>query len=52
MARAGRELLQEAELARASSPPLHRARLTTRRYNQANALAQAISARCGLRERR
>jgi ComF family protein len=46
MARAGRELLEEAELL--VPVPLHRARLTARRYNQANALAQAISARCGV----
>jgi ComF family protein len=46
MARAGRELLEEAELL--VPVPLHRARLTARRFNQANALAQAVSARCGV----
>ena len=46
MARAGSELLAEAELL--VPVPLHRARLTARRFNQANALAKAISARCGV----
>jgi ComF family protein len=46
MARAGSELLVEAELL--VPVPLHRARLAARRFNQANALAQAISARCGV----
>lgn len=46
MARAGRELLDEAELL--VPVPLHRARLTSRRFNQASVLAQAVSARCGV----
>lgn len=46
MARAGRELLADAELL--VPVPLHRARLTARRFNQANALAQAIAIQCGV----
>ncbi len=46
MARAGRELLEEAELL--VPVPLHRARLTARRFNQASVLAQAVSARSGV----
>jgi ComF family protein len=46
MARAGAELLMDAELL--VPVPLHRARLTARRFNQANALAQAISVQCGV----
>ncbi len=46
MTRAGAELLLDAELL--VPVPLHRARLTARRFNQANALAQAISFQCGV----
>jgi ComF family protein len=46
MARAGNELLVEADLL--VPVPLHRRRLATRRFNQANSLAQAISAQCGV----
>lgn len=46
MARAGTELLTEAELI--VPVPLHRTRLISRRFNQANALAQTISAGCGV----
>src|SRR5580704_2306713 len=45
MARAGNELLVEADLL--VPVPLHRRRLAARRFNQANALAQVISAQCG-----
>lgn len=41
MARAGRELLAEADLL--VPIPLHRSRLFWRRFNQANALAEVIS---------
>jgi ComF family protein len=47
MARAGSEILAEADLL--VPVPLHRRRLAMRRFNQANALAQAISAQCGVR---
>ncbi|MGH6840878.1 MAG: ComF family protein, partial [Methylocella sp.] len=46
MARAGNELLADADLL--APVPLHRSRLFARRFNQANALAQAISAQCGV----
>ncbi len=46
MARAGAELLAEADLL--VPVPLHRRRLIARRFNQANALAQAVSAQCGV----
>lgn len=46
MARAGSEILAEAELL--VPIPLHRRRLAARKFNQANALAQAISAQCGV----
>jgi ComF family protein len=46
MARAGSELLAEAELL--VPVLLHRRRLAARKFNQANALAQAVSAQCGL----
>jgi len=46
MARAGNELLVEADLL--MPVPLHRRRLAARRFNQANSLAQAISAQCGV----
>lgn len=47
MARAGRDLLSEADLL--VPVPLHRARLASRQFNQANALAQAISRICGVK---
>jgi ComF family protein len=46
MARAGSELLAEADLL--VPIPLHRRRLIARRFNQANALAQAVSAASGV----
>lgn len=46
MARAGMELLVDADLL--VPVPLHRARLISRRFNQAHALAKAISAQCGV----
>lgn len=46
MARAGDELLTEADIL--VPVPLHRARLTARRFNQSVLLAQAISACCGV----
>lgn len=46
MARAGAEILAEADVL--VPVPLHRRRLTWRRYNQANALARAISAQSGV----
>jgi ComF family protein len=46
MARAGNEILVEADLL--VPVPLHRRRLAVRRFNQAHALAQAISAQCGV----
>lgn len=46
MARAGAELLVDADLL--APVPLHRGRLFSRRFNQAQALAQAISAACGV----
>lgn len=46
MARAGTELLAEADLL--APIPLHRRRLMARRFNQANALAQAVSAASGV----
>jgi ComF family protein len=46
MARAGAELLDEADVL--VPVPLHRMRLAARRYNQAMALARAISAACGV----
>ncbi len=46
MARAGGELLVDADLL--APVPLHRSRLTARRFNQANALAQAVSAASGV----
>lgn len=46
MARAGQELLTEADLL--VPVPLHRRRLAARRFNQANALAQAISVESGV----
>mgnify|MGYP001766061194 CR=1 FL=1 len=45
MARAGAELLTEADCL--APVPLHRSRLFTRRFNQAAALAQAVSRQCG-----
>ena len=47
MAHAGRELLMGADALVAV--PLHRRRLAWRQFNQANALAQAISRCCGVR---
>jgi ComF family protein len=44
--RAGSELLEDAELL--VPVPFYRGRLIARRFNQANALAKAISARCGV----
>jgi ComF family protein len=46
MARAGHELLAEAALL--VPVPLHRRRLAARRFNQANALAQAVSRQSGV----
>jgi ComF family protein len=46
MARAGAELLVDADLL--VPVPLHRGRLLARRFNQSQALAQAISAACGV----
>jgi ComF family protein len=46
MARAGAELLADADLI--VPVPLHRLRLITRRFNQAAALAQSISAASGV----
>lgn len=46
MARAGNEILAEAEIL--VPVPLHRRRLAVRRFNQAQALAQSISAQCGI----
>ena len=46
MARAGNEILVEADLL--VPVPLHRRRLAARQFNQAHALAQAISAQCGV----
>jgi len=46
MARAGNDLLVEADLL--VPVPLHRRRLAARRFNQAHALAQTISAQCGV----
>lgn len=46
MARAGNALLVEADLL--VPVPLHRRRLAARRFNQAHALAQTISAHCGV----
>ncbi|MGA2638126.1 MAG: ComF family protein [Methylocella sp.] len=46
MARAGTELLVDADLI--VPVPLHRGRLFARRFNQSQALAQAISAACGV----
>ncbi|GAC1336943.1 MAG: ComF family protein [Beijerinckiaceae bacterium] len=46
MARAGAEILAEAELI--VPVPLHRFRLMSRRFNQAAALAHAVSARSGV----
>jgi ComF family protein len=46
MARAGNELLVEADLL--VPVPLHRRRLASRRFNQANTLAQAVTAQCGV----
>ncbi|HUI19514.1 MAG TPA: ComF family protein [Methylocella sp.] len=46
MARAGAEILAEADIL--VPVPLHRRRLAARRFNQAHALAQAISAQCGV----
>ena len=46
MARAGAELLDEADLL--VPVPLHRLRLATRRFNQAMALARAVSAATGV----
>jgi ComF family protein len=45
MARAGREILAEADLL--IPVPLHRRRLVWRRFNQANALAASIAHACG-----
>jgi ComF family protein len=47
MTRAGAELLVDADLL--VPVPLHRLRLISRKFNQANALAQAISAQSGVR---
>ena len=46
MARAGAELLEDADLL--VPIPLHRRRLAGRRFNQAAALAQAVSVQCGV----
>lgn len=46
MAQAGRELIADADLI--APTPLHRARLWSRRFNQAMALAQAVSRRTGV----
>lgn len=46
MARSGMELLEEADLL--IPIPLHRSRLAARRFNQAMALAQAVSAHSGV----
>lgn len=46
MARAGGEFLLDADLL--VPVPLHRTRLISRRFNQANALARAISEQCGV----
>lgn len=46
MARAGGDLLLDADLL--MPVPLHRRRLMSRRFNQANALAQVVSAACGV----
>jgi ComF family protein len=46
MARAGAELLQDADLL--VPVPLHRSRLHSRKFNQSNALAMAVSRRCGV----
>ncbi len=46
MARTGNEILAGADLL--VPVPLHRRRLAVRRFNQAHALAQAISAQCGV----
>jgi ComF family protein len=46
MARAGAELLAEADLL--VPVPLHRRRLALRRFNQAAALADAVSQACGV----
>jgi ComF family protein len=45
MARAGREILAEADLL--VPVPLHRRRLIWRRFNQANALAAVVARACG-----
>jgi ComF family protein len=47
MARAGRDLLEEADVL--VPVPLHRRRLAWRQFNQASALATAISRLCGVR---
>lgn len=46
MARAGSDLLLDADLL--VPVPLHRGRLMSRRFNQANALAQVVSSACGV----
>jgi ComF family protein len=46
MARAGTEILVESDLL--IPVPLHRGRLFTRRFNQANALAASVSQACGV----
>jgi ComF family protein len=46
MARAGKDILAEADLL--VPVPLHRRRLAARKFNQAQALAAAISAQCGV----
>lgn len=46
MARAGAELLDDADLL--VPVPLHRRRLASRKFNQANALAQAVSVESGV----
>jgi predicted amidophosphoribosyltransferase len=46
MARVGNDFLAEADLL--VPVPLHRRRLAARRFNQANALAQVISAQSGV----
>jgi predicted amidophosphoribosyltransferase len=46
MARAGGDLLLDADLL--VPVPLHRSRLMSRRFNQANALAQVVSGACGV----
>jgi ComF family protein len=46
MARAGSDLLLDGDLI--VPVPLHRSRLRSRQFNQSNALAEAVSRRCGI----